>query len=206
MTKSVQKAEVQRERLLDAAADVFLEHGFGMTTVDLIAAHAKASKKTLYFYFSSKEEIFVAAVERLCGHTLAPLHELEVAYDDPEILLVEFGSRLLAQVLTPQAIALHRVAISEATRFPDLAQLFYRTGPATVQRILSERLRVLQDSGRLQLDDAEGIASLFIQMVLGEAQRKCAMAVCSPPTPEEARQHTSRAAKLLLRALAAQSG
>jgi TetR/AcrR family transcriptional regulator, mexJK operon transcriptional repressor len=197
-----QHAAIQRERLLDAAADVFLEHGFGITTVDLIAAHAKASKKTLYSYFSSKEEIFVATVERLCERTLAPLHELETESDDPETLLTEFGCRLLAQVLTPQAVALHRIAISEATRFPELAQLFYWTGPATVQRILVGRLKTLRHAGRVQFDDAEFIASQFIQMVQAEAQRKCAMAIGAPPTPNEARQHSARAAKLLLRALA----
>lgn len=195
------RAEAQRDRLLDAAAEVFLKHGFGITTVDLIAAHAKASKKTLYSYFNSKEDIFVAAVERLCERALAPLRDLEIENDDPETLLVEFGTRLLAQVLSPEAIATHRVAVSEATRFPDLARLFYRTGPAMVQRILTERLWALKDAGRLQIDNPDDIASLFIQMVLGEAQRKTTMAVCAPPTAEEARSHASAVAKLLLRAL-----
>lgn len=195
------RAEAARERLIEAAAEIFLEHGFGMATVDVIAHHAKASKKTLYSHFAGKEEIFVAAVERLCQRTLAPLHQLDIQGDDPEALLVEFGTRLLAQVLAPEAIALHRVAISEATRFPDLARLFYRTGPAMVQRILSERLAALRESGRLRLDDSGRIASLFIQMVLGEAQRKTALAVAPPPTANEARRHAAAVARLLLRAL-----
>ena len=195
------RMEARRNRLLDAAAEVFLDHGFGIATVDVIAAHAKASKKTLYSYFSSKDDIFVAAVERLCHRTLLPLRDLEVDEKDPKSLLVSFGTRLLAQVLSPEAIAIHRVAISEATRFPELSRLFYQTGPATVQRILSRHLEALRDTGQLHLTNPDEIASLFIQMVLGEAQRKVAMAVSAPPSPEEARLHASMAADLLLRGL-----
>lgn len=204
MTKVVPqnpRTEAQRERLLDAAAEVFLEHGFGIATVDVIAAHAKASKKTLYSYFGSKEEIFIATVESLCQRTLLPLHDLEVDENDPKSLLLIFATRLLAQVLSPEAIALHRMAISEAIRFPELSRLFYRTGPVTVQNILSRRLAALRDAGRLRLTNPDEIASLFIQMVLGEAQRKVAMGVSNPPTPEEAWSHASMAADLLLRGL-----
>jgi len=195
------RAIAQRERLLDAAAEVFLEHGFGIATVDIIATRAKASKKTLYSYFDRKEDIFVAAVQRLCERTLQPLHELEINDSDPERLLIAFGTRLLAQVLTPEAIAIHRVAISEATRFPELSRLFYQTGPATVQRILCDHLAVLRDTGKLQFDDTEAIASLFIQMVLGEPQRKAAMAVSDAPSTDEARRHVTTVTRLLLRAL-----
>lgn len=192
------RAQAQRDRLLDAAAEVFLEHGFGIATVDVIAARAKASKKTLYSYFANKDEIFVGAVERLCQRTLLPLHHLQTEEEDPRRFLVAFGTRLLAQVLSPEAIAIYRMAISEATRFPELSRLFYRTGPATVHAILSERLTALRNSGRLQLDSPEIIASLFIHMVLGEAQRKVALAVSGPPSPEEALAHASLVAALLL--------
>lgn len=195
------RAAAQRERLLDAAAEVFLEHGFGIATVDIIATRAKASKKTLYSYFGRKEDIFVAAVERLCARTLQPLHELEINDSDPERLLIAFGTRLLAQVLTPEAIAIHRVAISEATRFPELSRLFYQTGPATVQRILCGRLATLRDTGKLDFADTEAIASLFIQMVLGEPQRKTAMAVSDAPSPDEAQRHVTAVTRLLLHAL-----
>lgn len=131
------RAAAQRERLLDAAAEVFLEHGFGIATVDIIAARAKASKKTLYSYFHRKEDIFVAAVERLCQRTLQPLHELEINDNDPERLLVAFGTRLLAQVLTPEAIAIHRVAISEATRFPELSRLVDERRTLAMHRVRS---------------------------------------------------------------------
>lgn len=202
--ESNHRQDVQRERLLAAAAQVFLEHGFGLATVDVIAARAKASKKTLYAHFAHKEEIFVAAVERLCREALSPLHGLAPDETDPGRFLVAFGTRLLAQVLSPQAVALHRMAIAEAVRFPEFSRLFHRTGPAMVQAILAQRLASFSQAGQMPLADPDMVASLFIQMVLGEFQRQVGMAVRAPPGPAEAAAHTARVAALLLRGVGAE--
>lgn len=198
--KISKRADAQRDRLLDAAEDIFLQNGFGITTVDSIAAHAKASKWTLYSYFGSKENIFIATMERLCERALAPLHKLAVECDDPETLLIEFGIQLLTGMLSPEGIAIHRVVVSEAIRFPDLAKLFYQI-PAKVQRILSERLSALKIAGKLQIDDPHFIAGLFIQMILGEAQQKAMLAISPAPTVEDARRHSAAVSKLLLYAI-----
>ncbi|MHC1744273.1 MAG: TetR/AcrR family transcriptional regulator [Syntrophobacteraceae bacterium] len=47
-----------RERILDAALDVFSEKGFHQATVDEIAERAGLGKGTLYRYFANKETLF----------------------------------------------------------------------------------------------------------------------------------------------------
>lgn len=59
-----QRLRPTRERLLDAAATVFAQHGYHRTAVDEIAEQAGASKGSLYFHFASKEELFLAVAER----------------------------------------------------------------------------------------------------------------------------------------------
>lgn len=51
-----------RERLADAAADVFYERGIHQTTVDDAVARAGFSKPTLYKHFRSKDELVEAAL------------------------------------------------------------------------------------------------------------------------------------------------
>jgi AcrR family transcriptional regulator len=51
-----------RERILDAALDVFSDKGFHMATVDEIAERAEVGKGTLYRYFSNKEGLFTELV------------------------------------------------------------------------------------------------------------------------------------------------
>jgi AcrR family transcriptional regulator len=52
------------ERILDAAAEVFLERGFEGASVDEIADVARAGKPTIYARFPGKEALFTAVVER----------------------------------------------------------------------------------------------------------------------------------------------
>lgn len=50
--------EFHRERIVDAADELFRIKGKAQTTVDEIAERANYSKATIYVYFKSKEEIF----------------------------------------------------------------------------------------------------------------------------------------------------
>ncbi len=56
--------ERRREQILDAAFRVFSSKGYRSATVDDVASEAGVSKGTCYQYFSSKEDIFVATMER----------------------------------------------------------------------------------------------------------------------------------------------
>ena len=54
--------EFREAEILEAARQVFGEHGYANATVDLIAAAAGVAKGTLYLYYPSKDEIFWAAL------------------------------------------------------------------------------------------------------------------------------------------------
>ena len=53
-----------RERLLDAALQVFSRRGYSAASVDEIAAEAGYSKGAVYSNFSNKEELFLALIDR----------------------------------------------------------------------------------------------------------------------------------------------
>lgn len=55
-------AERKRNRILNAAIAVFIRNGYEKSSMEEIAAEAKIGKTTIYYYFSSKEEMFVMAV------------------------------------------------------------------------------------------------------------------------------------------------
>jgi len=58
-------AQARRNDVLEAATGCFLRAGFAGTSLGAIARSASMSKATLYRYFSSKEEIFMACAERV---------------------------------------------------------------------------------------------------------------------------------------------
>ncbi|MBM9467085.1 TetR/AcrR family transcriptional regulator [Nakamurella leprariae] len=58
--------EAQKEAtarlLLDSAAELFLEHGYGHTTIEQIATNAGASRATFYLHFEKKADTAVALI------------------------------------------------------------------------------------------------------------------------------------------------
>ena len=55
---------LRREQILDAAAEVFAQHGYRNTDVQFVADALQVGKGTVYRYFPSKEALFLAAVDR----------------------------------------------------------------------------------------------------------------------------------------------
>jgi len=80
--------ERRTDAILDAAYDVFSAKGYQNATVDDIAQHAGVSKGTCYQYFSGKEEIFVATMERTLDKLLA---EAEAAAEGTDEALPRLG-------------------------------------------------------------------------------------------------------------------
>ena len=64
--------ELKRDAVLQTAAHLFLEHGFGKTSMSLLASRLQITKPALYYYFRNKEEILVecyrAGIADIEGH------------------------------------------------------------------------------------------------------------------------------------------
>ncbi len=56
--------EHRKEEILDAAQKIFFEKGLSVATMDEIAEAAELSKGTLYLYYKSKEDLYLAVMMR----------------------------------------------------------------------------------------------------------------------------------------------
>jgi len=71
MGKVQENKQVKRQALLDAAYELFLEHGMSKTSIGEIASRAKVAKGTFYLYFSDKDAILRALLGRISEKILA---------------------------------------------------------------------------------------------------------------------------------------
>ncbi|MBV0912324.1 TetR family transcriptional regulator C-terminal domain-containing protein [Anianabacter salinae] len=88
-----------REAILDAALDVFSQHGFRGATLDQIAEVAGLSKPNLLYYFPSKEAIHVRLLSGLMDSWLDPLRHLGDA-GEPVDEIVAYALRKLDMART----------------------------------------------------------------------------------------------------------
>ena len=65
MLSKRQKEEriIRKQSILDGALKVFKAHGIEKTTMDEVAHESGFGKATLYYYFASKDEVFIAIME-----------------------------------------------------------------------------------------------------------------------------------------------
>ncbi len=109
------------DRILASARALFLENGFAATSVQQIAEHAGATKRTLYVKVGDKEALFRAVIDEVFRdwrHTV----DAAGASGSLQIRLEKVGLQLLLALLAPDMVRLNRVLLSEAYRFPSLVE------------------------------------------------------------------------------------
>ena len=116
-----------RERVLAASLVLFLERGFDGTSISDIerAVGLAAGTGSFYRHFRSKDDVFVAAVQRSATEYIeefvAVLQELDGINDPVERLRRDFHTRLAAvQTFDP----IVRLVNTERKRFPELQRTF----------------------------------------------------------------------------------
>ena len=115
-------------RILDAARKMFLKRGFEGASIDEIAEVARSGKATIYARFRDKRALFTEVVTRDVLSRRITEFKAEVPTGSTiEERLTNAASTLLHWGFDGERIALMRLAIAEAGRFPDLASAVGRT-------------------------------------------------------------------------------
>jgi TetR/AcrR family transcriptional repressor of mexJK operon len=206
MTGTLQEApaaagrEAKRDAILEAARKVFMEVGFGATSMDTIAAEAKVSKQTVYNHFGSKEELFAAMVRFIVDQKLTVFSEAAKG-GKPEETLRTIAHQFLDPGAADQRVAMYRVLMAEAPRFPELGDIFYSAGPAVVRRFLADYLAEQHARGALRVEDPMLTAEQFFGMLNG-CQLKAQLGIERLPDKRRIDAYIDHAVMLLMKALA----
>ncbi len=172
-------------RIVDAATELFFTRGYGATTIEAVAQRARISKRTFYHRFENKSALFAAVVHRTIEQLRPPADvPLIQGAGLPEILR-GLAELILRAALSAPAIALHRLIISESSRFPDLAAAVTNQGASEeAVRLIAGVLEREARIGNLTLDNRAFAAQQFLQMVVALPQRR-AMGLGTPMAAAE---------------------
>jgi TetR/AcrR family transcriptional repressor of mexJK operon len=168
-TESSSRSDRRREAILEAATVAFLNNGYLGTSMDEVAALARASKQTVYKHFADKEHLFSEIVVGIVSAIADPNSDEVRALENTADLegdLRAFARRQLRRVMDPQILQLRRLVIGEAGRFPALGQLFYERGPGRTIEALTTLFEELGVRGHLHVLDPELVAAHFNWLVM----------------------------------------
>ncbi|WP_425832119.1 TetR/AcrR family transcriptional regulator [Streptomyces fractus] len=136
-----------RQRLLDAALDVFAEEGFGRSTVEQVCERAGFTRGAFYSNFSSLDELFLALWEERSARMLDDVRAALAGIDpdDPEAAV------RAAIDATPVDDAWFRITAeftAHALRNPDLRRVMAAREEAIRDAILPVFVAALERLGR----------------------------------------------------------
>ena len=116
------------QQILEAALEVFGEHGLVGARLDDIARRAGIAKGTIYLYFPNKEALFREVVRQTVVARIDQLaHDLDA---DPDASAAAQLDACMAQwwryVHAEPFRVVYRLVVSELHRFPDLVEFYAR--------------------------------------------------------------------------------
>jgi AcrR family transcriptional regulator len=123
-----EQAHATRRRIVDAGRELFLERGYGPTTIDAIAERAEVSRKTVFTSVGGKAAVLKLAFDwSLAGDdepvAIADRPDVRkmMIEPDPAILVQEWAAK--SAVLAARVAALHHVLVVAADADPEAAAL-----------------------------------------------------------------------------------
>lgn len=159
------------------AASVFLESGFQAASMNEIARRTGVTKQTFYARFPTKEELFLAVIDRRMLQMTDQFATLLNEALPLRQVLLNLAHNYYRAVLAEDHLALLRVVYMEAFRFPGICQKFVKLGPGRVSARLTDFLLGQMAAGALDTADAKMAAEHFLALVSGPSLQQALLGV-----------------------------
>ena len=160
-----QRSDASRERILDAATELFAARGYAGAGVDRLAERSGIAKTAIYYHFGNKEGLLAAVLERTATQWIEAIQQASRQGDRP----LERLERALAGMRAmleerPWILNLFQILTLEvAEEKPEIR--------ATLQGILRRARQAITDGIRealgVDVPDTDGVAGLMLAALDG---------------------------------------
>ena len=200
MSEHEDHSAAKRQQIVSGAELVFTECGYEGASMSRIAAQAGVSKGTLYNYFDGKSTLFAWFVEDKARRNLDSIFQTVAEEDDPAAALGAIALRMLEMTLSPNNLALYRMVVAEAQTFPELATVFWNSGPCRAIAYMTDWVGRQVAAGRLATDNASFAAEQFLALCQTRVAMQCRLQLIAKASDAEIEQVVSGAVRVFLAA------
>lgn len=194
----VRSNDETRSVVTEAASRMFNDLGYAATCVADIAQGAGVSTKTLYRLFPAKSDLFESVCAgRIERFTLEASTGQQPSADIHTSLvhLLEVLGRLTLDLDT---IAIYKLVVTEADRFPEVADAFYKRAILGTSKVVEGWLQSRCRTGEIAIADISLAGGMLREVMVFEPQRGVMLNQKKPPSLEEVRQRAELCAGIFL--------
>lgn len=195
---STPRQQMRRETILSIARDMFFTEGYAAVSMSAIAARLGGSKGTLYNYFASKEELFIAVLAEHFNRVGALMHNLAIGSGDPAERLRVFGFKFLQLILSDDYLRIYRLVTAEAARFPEIGGAFQGKSMMAHKQALADFFQSQMTAGVLREADPALVARQFLDLCRSDLQRQRIWNVIPPHTDAELKLQADQATDAIM--------
>jgi AcrR family transcriptional regulator len=166
-TRKEERKEKRKEKIFKAAVKCFNDKGYYETTIDAIAAKAKASKGLIYYYFKSKKELFLELFQYRVSKYFEQIKKYIEEEKHPDARLKMFinkSSQILKENEDFFKFCLEFLSLG--VREPEIRNvmtIFYKDSTDTFKQLLEEGVK----SGRFKDLGSDRVARTIYFLFMG---------------------------------------
>lgn len=189
----------KRNLIVAAALKAFLNGGYADTSMDLIADGAGVSIKTIYRHFDDKNDLFMAVMKDACSGEMSddPALARDWLSKAPRVGLTLAAIEYLRHALSVDQLALYRVILRDAGRFPELGKRYSQQVIEGTNQLFVDYLMMWSSSQGWKIIDPIGAANTFVGLLRSGWFESVLLGIAM--TEETALlQHAKKAASMML--------
>jgi len=168
--------EERPRQIIEAALDVFGDHGLAAARLEDIARRAGVSKGTIYLYFPNKEALFCEMVRVMVSESIDRAQARTNTAAPAAEQLADYARTLWEYVRSPLAGKMQRLVQGELQGYPHLLEFFFREVSQRSMSLVADIIRRGIASGEFRDTDpmvaARMLHAIMIKHGLWCAQRE----------------------------------
>lgn len=193
-------ADERRGHILDIAYQAFIREGYAGTSMSRIASLLGGSKTTLYNYFASKKDLFVAVADRECAKLFDNIFVATGIDGNFHDRVRELARRLLNSMLSDELIEAYRLIVAESGRFPEIGQAAHDIALRRGTQHLAAFFKHAMEAGEMRPVNPKMAAEQFLDLTSGTLHKVRLWNVMTAADPERVAMEVERIANTFLAA------
>lgn len=176
----------RRAAIMQAAAELFFEKGYGGTSLNAIIALVGGSKRNFYTEFDGKEGLFKALVTEKMERLIR--EQLQEADHDADLhtTLVNIARFMIRGFRHADILGIYRLVLKESLNFPDLSKSFFAVSMDRATEYIADMLKTKFIQAQLPPVNYWMAADNFVGMVHGKWFYEVLLGLQPVPNDQEA--------------------